>query len=659
MPGRIFSRDGIAISATDASGRPKYILKEWQRFELEAPGVYTLEGPNQAGKSVLIKMLMGVLPPRVKGDKGGSTLIDDTKTSIRHVADAHRHGLVSVFQDDDLIPSMTIGEQLRMRHATPLLQNYANLLGRKFYSGLGIKRITNEIGVAQYLRRFEPKERDAFPAVRVEEDARLLLSRYGDEFPSIVDQYPRQLSGGAKSVARLVQAQLTPGVRVLFLDEAFSGVHADVWPRLVETLKEWAEEGKRCLVVVSHNQRELIQWQPRKRFVIENHEVQEKGIKGYVSLQPGLPRKSDAFPIFAPPYDGRWCEPFTEPVVVLVDRAVRQHPALNKITSFLYEAHLRRIEYLEVEMSEPKKSWDEAAKLLDRVFDVVKSPRGMFVVVGGGAMLNMGGLIAALVFRGRLPYVLVPTTIMAIADVAVGSKTGVNFFPGSKSAVPLKNAVGMYENPAALLLDPDFLEGLPTEELKSGLAEVLKHGLLQSKSLWNDTLKLLRDPAPDRKRCYELALRTMKLKRTLLSLDPWEDAVSRILLYGHLHAHAVERASDFAVPHGRAVIVGILIELKLGSHDVIYSELLAIAQSSQLVDAVQLRGVDRTRLAQAYGDPFLGKDLPWVISVDEIGEYGSGGTVPLRVQIVAWRKVLEAYDTVLSDLVIEGTARRH
>src|SRR5262249_39837272 len=143
------------------------------------------------------------------------------------------------------------------------------------------------------------------------------------------------------------------------------------------------------------------------------------------------------------------------------------------------------------------------------------------------------------------------------------SKTGINYCPPG-ATVPLKNAIGVYENPTAVLIDQDFLKNLPNLEKKVGLSECLKHGLLQDTGLLEEVYRLLRSTDPPYDACMRAALQTMHLKRTVLSFDPWEEGVAQVLLFGHLHAHSLERASGFTVTHGQAVFYGLLVDLKLG-----------------------------------------------------------------------------------------------
>lgn len=174
-------------------------------------------------------------------------------------------------------------------------------------------------------------------------------------------------------------------------------------------------------------------------------------------------------------------------------------------------------------------------------------------------LLGRRELAASLLHRGRVPLISVPTTPTAVADVAVGSKTAANV----DTPFPLKNALGTYHNPAAVLLDAGYVESMPASALCLGTAESLKHGLLQDCDLFESCLQELRATAPDARPVFAIAERTLELKRVVLSFDPWEEDLGRVLLYGHIAAHSLERSLGFRVAHAVAVLWGVLVDLNL------------------------------------------------------------------------------------------------
>lgn len=189
---------------------------------------------------------------------------------------------------------------------------------------------------------------------------------------------------------------------------------------------------------------------------------------------------------------------------------------------------------------------------------------------GGGATTDVAGFVAATWLRG-VRYVSVPTTLLAMVDAAVGGKTGINLPAG-------KNLVGAFWEPAAVLADLDVLATLPVDDLRGGLAEMIKHGLIADEHtlelVENDPAAML-DPASDA--LAEAVTRSMRVKAGVVSGDLREATshgthVGRELLnYGHTLGHAIERREHFTWRHGYAVSVGVvfaaLLSRNLGHAD--------------------------------------------------------------------------------------------
>ena len=114
----LYSCTNISININDLSlgDDEKIIIDKWASFTIKERGIYAIEGANRAGKSILIKMIMGILPPNVEGNEVSRTVINNIPKEINSINDAFENGLVAVFQDDTLIPTMTILEQIKLRH---------------------------------------------------------------------------------------------------------------------------------------------------------------------------------------------------------------------------------------------------------------------------------------------------------------------------------------------------------------------------------------------------------------------------------------------------------------------------------------------------------------------------------------------------------------
>ena len=232
---------------------------------------------------------------------------------------------------------------------------------------------------------------------------------------------------------------------------------------------------------------------------------------------------------------------------------------------------------------EAMKALAVAEQLYDALLDLPADRGTLVVAVGGGVVGDLAGFVAATFARG-LPLLMVPTTLLAMVDSSVGGKVGVNL-PRAK------NMVGAFHQPVGVVIDPKTLDTLPEREYKSGLAEVVKYGVILDADFFgyleaNAAAILRRDPAAVR----HIVLRSCQLKAQVVSKDEREETGLRAVLnYGHTFAHAFETAAGYGVwLHGEAVAAG-------------------MACASRLAERHGLIGADVTarqvRLLQAFGLP--------------------------------------------------------
>jgi 3-dehydroquinate synthase len=190
-----------------------------------------------------------------------------------------------------------------------------------------------------------------------------------------------------------------------------------------------------------------------------------------------------------------------------------------------------------------------AARLWSRLAAAGVSRTDAVVGVGGGAVTDLAGFVAATWLRG-VRVVLVPTSLLGMTDAAIGGKTAINTLDG-------KNLVGAFYPPAGVLADTSVLATLPAAEYVSGLAEVIKSGFIADPAI----LDLIEsDPAgaarPGGPHERELIERAVRVKAEVVSTDLRESGLREILNYGHTLGHAIERAEDFRMRHGDSVSIG-------------------------------------------------------------------------------------------------------
>ncbi len=175
----------------------------------------------------------------------------------------------------------------------------------------------------------------------------------------------------------------------------------------------------------------------------------------------------------------------------------------------------------------------------------------MLLILGGGVLGDMGGFCAATYKRG-IDFILIPTTLLAMADASMGGKLGVDF-------MHFKNHIGVFEEPKLTLIFSEFLKTLPQEELRSGFAEVIKHALISDRTLWNE----LRSNALENQPWEVLLRHSAEFKSSIVQQDPTENGIRKILNAGHTIGHALESyflEQGNKILHGEAVAAGLVAE---------------------------------------------------------------------------------------------------
>jgi 3-dehydroquinate synthase len=203
-------------------------------------------------------------------------------------------------------------------------------------------------------------------------------------------------------------------------------------------------------------------------------------------------------------------------------------------------------------------SW---ARLTDEMLDAGCGRDTTVVALGGGVVGDLAGFVAATFMRG-VPVVQVPTTLLAMVDASVGGKTAVDVPAG-------KNLVGAFHPPAAVVVDPLVLVSLPQPELKAGLAEVVKHGVIADAAYLARVAYLLPGLRAGAPPVADVAAwdaveaviaRSIAIKAGVVASDEREGGLRKILNYGHTVGHAVEILSGFSLRHGEAVAIGMVVE---------------------------------------------------------------------------------------------------
>jgi 3-dehydroquinate synthase len=180
----------------------------------------------------------------------------------------------------------------------------------------------------------------------------------------------------------------------------------------------------------------------------------------------------------------------------------------------------------------------------------------LIIALGGGVTGDMTGFLSSIYLRG-VPFIQVPTSLLAMVDSSIGGKTGVDTKEG-------KNLLGSFYQPKAVIMDTDFLKTLPEAEFTNGMAEIIKHALIKDKNYVKflyenrESIRMLSEPF-----LTEMIARSCQIKAEVVQKDEKERSLRQILNFGHTIGHAIENAMNYAIPHGFAVAMGMIAEAAL------------------------------------------------------------------------------------------------
>lgn len=212
----------------------------------------------------------------------------------------------------------------------------------------------------------------------------------------------------------------------------------------------------------------------------------------------------------------------------------------------------RRSVILTLPAGEASKSVDNWMRILRTLSEKSIDRLGAVVTVGGGMVSDIGGFAASCFLRG-IPCWNVPTTLLAMVDASVGGKTGLDMDG-------VKNRIGSFAPPAGVLIDPSLLCTLPRRQLASGMAEVVKAGLIGDQTLFEqcEAIGRLNELWDDPSLLDELIRRALEVKLAVVRIDPYERSMRRILNFGHTLGHGIEAAEQGTLLHGECVALGML-----------------------------------------------------------------------------------------------------
>ena len=256
--------------------------------------------------------------------------------------------------------------------------------------------------------------------------------------------------------------------------------------------------------------------------------------------------------------------------VVVTDENVAQFHAAKLMTSLRSAGFDPAL--IIIPAGEVHKNLETIQKLWNDFLEHGLDRKSTVIALGGGVLGDLAGFAASTYMRG-IPWVAVPTTLLAMVDASLGGKTGFDLPQG-------KNLIGSFYPPKLVLADPDLLRTLPEVEFISGMAEVVKHGIIADPKLFDHCA---RGPECIKEELESVVKRAMAVKITIIEDDPYEKGFRAALNFGHTIGHAVELVSKFQLRHGEAVAIGMVTEAKLAERLSIANKGLSDRISSVLV----------------------------------------------------------------------------
>ncbi|MBD3330068.1 3-dehydroquinate synthase, partial [Candidatus Peregrinibacteria bacterium] len=195
---------------------------------------------------------------------------------------------------------------------------------------------------------------------------------------------------------------------------------------------------------------------------------------------------------------------------------------------------------------EKSKSASELINLAEKMLQKGFNRSDAIIALGGGVTGDLGGFLASSFMRG-IPYIQIPTTLLAMVDSSVGGKTGIDLPSG-------KNLIGAFHQPSSVFIGIDYIKNLPQKQVKNGLAEIIKYGVIKDKKLFEYIKKNLEKILNNNEAALtKIITASVKIKEKIVEKDEHDKGERIILNYGHTFGHAIEKKSGYKLLHGFAI----------------------------------------------------------------------------------------------------------
>ena len=303
-----------------------------------------------------------------------------------------------------------------------------------------------------------------------------------------------------------------------------------------------------------------------------------------IHVEPGLLQKIDSFLDVSKSY------------VLITDDFIPkkyQDSITSKLLNYLV---------IEVPVGEASKSMEMASYVVDTMIEEGVTRDSIILALGGGVIGDLAGFVASVYMRG-IDYIQIPTTLLSQIDSSVGGKVAVN-------STQMKNAIGSFYQPKMVLVDTTTLKTLSPRQFNSGMAEMIKYGVIKSSSLFNS---LLKEPIND-SNLLSYIVQCIDIKREIVEKDVFDTGIRQVLNYGHTIGHAIEQASQYEILHGEAIAIGMLLMAKDYNY---YKQLEEVLHKYNLPTSFEY---DKTQLlSYIKTDKKAQKNTLNIVLVEEVG----------------------------------------
>jgi len=287
-------------------------------------------------------------------------------------------------------------------------------------------------------------------------------------------------------------------------------------------------------------------------------------------------------------------DPTKEIVIITDDNIPTKY--LNTIRPLLHNSIT-----LFIPEGEASKSMEMAQLLINQMIDKGITRRCSIIALGGGVVGDLAGFVASIYMRG-VDFIQIPTTLLSQIDSSVGGKVGVN-------TIHMKNAIGSFKQPTMVLIDSSTLQTLPENQINSGIAEIIKYGLIASKPLFKALMKqnIFED-------IDKYILECITIKRDVVLEDEYDNGNRQILNFGHTIGHAIEQYSNYQLLHGEAVAIG-MVKMSVGMS--YFEDLLKVLHKYNLPTSYEY---DKTEIYKyILTDKKASQDILNIIIVENVG----------------------------------------